>query len=204
MNKEPKSFIAVCANLESMRDKISQEFPSLRVVEFFRDDFLLEDAKAVVKEAYVAEKQTKILLLGANSFRIETQNSLLKILEEPPSHVMFVICVRSKTILLPTIRSRLPLRVYSKEKMDLKTGLDFRRLTIGDVYNFISDKKYISKAELSELVQTITKEAIAQGVNFSHRELDLFAKLLQLSHLNSRPNSILSTQLISILEKVNK
>ena len=36
-------------------------------------------SKAVVKEAYIAEIKPKILILGAKGYRVESQNSLLKI-----------------------------------------------------------------------------------------------------------------------------
>ncbi len=202
MEQSLSSFIAICANIEALQEQISKEYPKRRVCTFIRDEFLLEDAKAVVKEAYIAEKDTKILLLSAKRFRIETQNALLKILEEPPLHVMFIVAVASKTTLLPTIRSRLPLRVFSKEKLELKSGLNFKRLSLGDIYVFLKDKKYISKQELCEYVQCITKEACEQGVEFSHEELDLFAKLFHIASLNSRPVPTLTTQLLTILTKV--
>jgi len=43
---------------------------------------LLENAKEVAAEAYIAESEPKLLVLGAKNFRVEAQNSLLKIIEE--------------------------------------------------------------------------------------------------------------------------
>lgn len=196
------SFIAVSSNFDTVKDEISKSYNKHRIIEFFRDDFLLDDAKSVVKEAYIAEKDTKILLLGAKNYNLYAQNSLLKILEEPPLHVMFIVCVPSKTTLLPTIRSRLPLRNFAKDRVMVKTGLNFARLSLGDVYEFLKDKKYLPKNELADLVQAIGVEAIEQGVGLKSDDLDLFSKLLQLSALNSRASSILTTQLVTILKRV--
>lgn len=197
------SFIAVSSDFESLKEEIKSLYPNNRIVEFLKDDFLIEDSKSVIKEAYVAEKETKIILLGARTFNLYAQNSLLKILEEPPLHVMFILCVPTKTALLPTIRSRLPLKVFSREKKLIKTGLNFANLSLNDVYNFLSDKKYLPKEELLNLIQSITIEAIEQGLNFTEEELDIFAKLLYLASLNSRASTLLSTQLLIVLKKVS-
>lgn len=202
MSSNLNSFIAVSSNFETLKDELAKTYQNQRVVEFLRDDFLLDDAKAVVKEAYIAEKDTKILILGAKNYNLYAQNSLLKILEEPPLHVMFIVCVPSKTTLLPTIRSRLPMKFFAKEKFAVRTGLNFTRLSLGDIYNFLKDKKYLPKNELLDLVQAITIEAIEQGVKFSSKDLDLFGRLLQLSALNSKASTILTTQLITILKRV--
>lgn len=197
------SFIAVSSDFENLKDELKSLYPNQRFIEFIKDDFLTEDAKAVIKEAFIAEKETKILLLGARNYNLYAQNSLLKVLEEPPLHVMFILCVPTKTALLPTIRSRLPLKVFNRKKTLIKTGLNFANLSLSDIFNFLSDKKYLPKEELLVLLQSITTEAISQGVNFSEKELDTFAKLLQLAALNSRSSTLLSTQLLIILKKVS-
>lgn len=197
------SFIAVSSDFESLKEELKSLYPNQRFIEFIRDDFLIEDSKSVIKEAFIAEKETKILLLGARNYNLYAQNSLLKVLEEPPLHVMFVLCVPTKTALLPTIRSRLPLKVFTRERSLIKTGLNFANLSLNDVFNFLLDKKYLPKEELLVLIQSITTEAIKQGLKFDENELDTFAKLLQLAALNSRSSTLLSTQLLIILKKVS-
>lgn len=202
MNENLSSFIAITSNLESFKEQLDITYKNHRIIYFFEDSFLVEHSKAVIKEAYIAEKDIKILVLGANSFNLVAQNSLLKILEEPPRNIVFILCVSSKTSLLPTIRSRLPLKVFSKEKKIIQTGLDFKNLSLQHVYDFLSDKKYLSKNELVDLIQAILTEAINQGVNLDENDLDIFAKLLHLASLNSRPNPLLTTSLLTILQKV--
>lgn len=201
MNEIFSSFIAISDDFEVTLNEIKRKFPKTRVVDFIKDSFLVDDAKSVVKEAFIAEKDTKILFLGAKSFNLYAQNSLLKILEEPPKNIVFIICISSKSALLPTIRSRLPIRVFSKKKPLPLSGLDFKKLGAKDVYEFLKQHQYISKIELQNMVQTISKESIESGMVFSDEELDMFGKLLQLSSLNTAPRIILSTQLSIILKK---
>lgn len=195
------SFIAVSDDFAKTLEDVRQKFPKTRVVDFVRDDFLVEDAKSVVKESFIAEKDTKILFLGAKLFNTYAQNSLLKILEEPPKNIVYIVCIPSKTALLPTIRSRLPIRVFSQKAKLLASGLDFNRLNVKDVYEFLKQHQYLGKHELQNMVQAITKEAIGSGIKFNDKELDMFGKLLQLSSLNTLPRIILSTQLSIILQK---
>ena len=46
------------------------------------------------------------LIIGADKMRIESQNAFLKILEEPPEYVVFVLLAESSTAFLETILSR--------------------------------------------------------------------------------------------------
>ncbi len=200
---EIHSFIAISSDFESLKLTLKEEYPNNRIVEFCHDDFLVENAKEVVKEAYVAENEIKIILILAKRINIYAQNSLLKILEEPPKNICFIIAVPSKSSLLPTIRSRLGIKVYCNKKQTIQTGLNFKNLSLKEVYEFLKDKKYLSKDETMQLIQTITNEAISQGIQFSSKELDLFANLLKLASLNSRAGNLLTTQLVTILTKVD-
>jgi len=47
-----------------------------------------------------------MILVGADNMRHEAQNALLKILEEPPAHVLFILTCDSRTAMLSTIQSR--------------------------------------------------------------------------------------------------
>ncbi len=47
-----------------------------------------------------------IILCSAQSMTAQAQNALLKILEEPPRHVLFILTCENRTQLLETIRSR--------------------------------------------------------------------------------------------------
>ncbi|HEY9203790.1 MAG TPA: DNA polymerase III subunit delta', partial [Sulfurimonas sp.] len=89
---EPKrGYILISSDIESEYQRISEELRPSRVVGFIEDEFKIEHAKAVVAEAYISEAQTKYLILGANNFNNISQNSLLKLLEEPPRNIELII-----------------------------------------------------------------------------------------------------------------
>ena len=79
-----------------------------------KDEFQIEQANKTLKEAYIASNETKYLFLCGATFRVEAQNALLKILEEPPKNIVFILLVSSKNSLLPTIYSRLPYKNLKK------------------------------------------------------------------------------------------
>lgn len=53
------------------------------------------------------ESERKVYIIrDADAMNREAQNAALKLLEEPPAGVIFVLCVQSPEALLPTVRSR--------------------------------------------------------------------------------------------------
>lgn len=198
------SHILLCRDLQRAHESLLEKYASQRVCSFLpeKDEFLLEDAKKVVKEAYIAESEEKILILCAKGYRIEAQNSLLKILEEPPRNIVFILIAPTKTIFLPTIRSRLGLEELKIPPKNTHSGLDIARLDEKIVYEFVHARTRIGKIELKELVQNITTEAILEhGLVFSSKELDHFSTLLSLCELNSRPQAILFSLLLTIMQR---
>lgn len=204
MIQKLSSFIAIAHDLEAFKEELEQTYSGYRKVFFFKDDFLVDDAKAVIAEAFIAESSQKIIALGAKSFNLICQNSLLKILEEPPKNIVFILCVPTKTTLLPTIRSRLPIKTFYTEKRDTSSGLDFTRLSIKDIYEFLSKHRRLDKRETAALIESIGKEALRSGIQLKDEDLSLFGTLLQLANLNSRPQALLNTQLLTILKRVNE
>lgn len=204
MTKPLSSFIAIAHDLEAFKEELDQSYKGFRRVYFFKDDFLVEDAKAVIAEAFIAESSQKIIALGAKSFNLISQNSLLKILEEPPRNIVFILCVPSKTTLLPTIRSRMPIKVFHKERESIKSGLNFSKLTIKDVYEFLHQNRRLEKREVALLIEAIGKEALRANIKLKGEDLKLFGTLLELANLNSRAQMLLCTQLLTILKRVQK
>ncbi len=68
-----------------------------------------EQARSIVTDAYIKpfESKKKIYIINDGSKLNEfSQNCLLKILEEPPEYVVFIIIATSETVLLQTVLSR--------------------------------------------------------------------------------------------------
>lgn len=201
------SHILITSEYESYKISLINEL-GIKNLRFFEyDDLKVDSAKEIIKEAYLAEVQTKFIVIKASSFGIEAQNSLLKILEEPPRNIIFIIVANSKNSLLPTIKSRLMIKTLGDKKQRIKTELNFKKLSIRDISNFIDEKIGLEKVgeldrlALKELVQTITLEALEQGVRFDEGELEFINKLVYLCEFNAKAHSILSPLLLLIGEK---
>ncbi|MFK5881840.1 MAG: DNA polymerase III subunit delta' [Sulfurospirillum sp.] len=207
-DEEITSYILACKNLELAYETLREQYSEQNCKFFIKDsekqseDFLLEDAKSVVKEAYVAESEKKIIILGAKTYNIYAQNSLLKILEEPPKNIIFILVCESKNVFLPTIRSRLLLKELDFSEERVETELNLANLDLKDIYDFVQKNSRVKKNELKNLMQVIVSEAIIRyGISFRTKELEHFEKLLQLSELNSRPVNILISLLLTIYLK---
>ena len=81
-----------------------------------KEIFSVTDAKLAIEKAYMASEETTIIILAAKSFSPIVQNKLLKVIEEPPKNKEFIIISPSKSTILATIKSRLPIIVLSEEK----------------------------------------------------------------------------------------
>ncbi len=192
------SCIIVSSDMESTKKDLLLKIGSNRVVTFFVDEFKVDDAKAVIKEAYIAEEEHKYLILAAKSYNVYAQNSLLKLLEEPPKNIVFILIISSKNSLLPTIRSRLKVEYesYKKEEIDLK--LDISTFGLQDIFIFLKEHKYSSKDEVKSIVEELLVESIKEGIELTSVELEMFSRSIELLSLNSKAQSILSYLLLMI------
>ena len=202
-----QSKIVITSDFEALKEEILGLYGVNLVRFFFAEDFLLENAKEVAAEAYIAESEPKLLVLGAKNFRVEAQNSLLKIIEEPPKNIFFIIAATSKNMLLPTVRSRLVTENRLIKKQREKTGLNYKRLELKEICAFIDEKSALERSEklvkndLKELIAAIALEATAQGVKFSAEELEYFFKAVRLAELNTKTHALLTPILLMIYEK---
>src|SRR3989344_8918451 len=70
-------------------------------------EYSIEDIKNLKKEAKIFNPKVRIYFLeNFHLSSIPAQNSFLKLLEEPPSNVQFILSTDNKNNLLPTIVSR--------------------------------------------------------------------------------------------------
>ena len=207
MNFIDYSSILVVNDIESTLNELLPNYPmhSTRIIKNEeKDEFLLIQATQAIKEAYIATSEKKYIFLCGSTFRKEAQNSLLKILEEPPKNVIFIIITNSKSSLLPTIYSRLPYKYLKKSILKTESLLDINKLDLKDIYNFLKENQKISKNEAKDIVESILIKANNQKIKLSRKQLELFSISIKLLELNSRPINILTTLLLSIANQKNK
>ena len=199
--------IVITSDFENLKAKLEAEFGVNNLRFFISDDFLLENAKEVIAEAYIAEKDEKILVIEAKSFRTEAQNARLKIIEEPPRNIKFIIVTQSKNLLLPTIRSRMLIENKLTKKPKMSVDLNLNALSLKELTSFIDQKiaeeqaQKFGKNELKELVGAIVTKAVDSGYKFSDDEMEYFFSLIKLADLNAKFHAILTPLLLTIFEK---
>ena len=201
------SSIFIVNSIEDSLSKILAVYPihQTRVIKNEeKDEFQIEQANKTLKESYIASNETKYLFLCGATFRVEAQNALLKILEEPPKNIVFILLVSSKNSLLPTIYSRLPYKNLKKVVEKDNIELNIKKLDLKDIYTFIKNNQKITKNEAINIVETILIKANKENIKFNQKELDVFFKSIKLLELNSKPTTVLTYLLLSILEKESK
>ncbi len=145
------------------------------------DKLLLEDAENIFSRHVhkVGENQMQFVILSFNSTNFQTQNSILKILEEPPRGVHFFLIVQNKKILLPTILSRAQIFEYTKEIEISKETKDFikasyaKRLEI--TKKLVDDLKNekITKQSIIDFIEEIEKYVHGK------KNIELLKKVIQ-------------------------
>lgn len=201
------SSILIVNDIETTVNELISKYPlhSTRIIKNEeKEEFLTAQAAQAIKEAYIASNDTKYIFLCGSTFRKEAQNSLLKVLEEPPRNVVFIIITNSKTSLLPTIYSRLPYKYLKTSILKDESALNLNKLDLKDIYNFLKENQKISKNEAKQIVESILLKVNSQKIKLSAKELDFFSKSIKLLELNSRPINILTTLLLSLANQKNK
>ena len=88
--------------------------------------FHVDTVRQIRSDAYIKPNEAPLrvfLLEGAEAMSEQAQNALLKVFEEPPERVMFILTVTSAVKLLPTVRSRAQIFTLEGEEQPSDTDL---------------------------------------------------------------------------------
>ena len=203
------SQILIVSDISEAIDNLSLLIPknNIRVIRNEiedNDNFLIEHSLLVLKESYISTKDKKYIILCGNSFNKESQNSLLKLLEEPPGNIIYIILSKSKSSFLQTILSRLPYKIIKRKNIIKDFELDLKKLDLKDIYNFIKDNQRINKIDSKILIESILYSINNNKIKLDNKELEMFSKSIKLIEFNSKPINILTTILLTILHRKNK
>jgi len=179
-------------DIEKLKDDLLMQYDN--IVLFEDNELKLALVREIKEEAYKTTNKEKIILIKAISLRIESQNALLKLLEESPEKIRFFIITTSKYSLLDTIRSRMEIKQINYELPDVKIDLNIDRLTTKNIYETL--KKEMTKQELKLYIQKLLKEIKTPN----QRVLDNFELAIKLVDLNGDKQALLSLLLLSIRE----
>ncbi len=194
--------IIITEKLEARAAELEHALVPLRSVLFIRDDFKIEDAKEVIAEAYRSETDRKTLILGAKSFTIPAQNALLKILEEPPRNIVFILLAPNKSTFLPTVRSRLTLTHEKEEKEYLSLPISLKQLDLNALFEFVKEHEKAKKHEAKAIIESLLHHALhTERLPLTIQQLEGFQKAFRLIELNGRFQSLLVMLLMNFLKE---
>jgi DNA polymerase-3 subunit delta' len=172
------------------------------IIETQAKEFLIEHATKAIEKAFVATDVNNYIILIAPRFSDISQNRLLKIIEEPPKNKYFILITESKSSILPTIKSRLPITVLHDNKNREIFKLDIDNLNLAKVYKFVQENNRLSSIECRVLVEEIAKIAIkSERYNLDESLLKVFSNSIRALEVGSPTSFILNTVLIKLLAK---
>jgi len=196
------SHIVIDEDIEGCFSLYNELLSDERCVGYIKDDFLIEDTKSVIAEAYIAEDRSKYLILGAKSFNTVSQNALLKVLEEPPRNIIFIIIAPSKATLLPTVRSRLLLKNRKNRSSTSALDIVLKDLELDTLFVFIKENERLSRHESKSLVESIYTQAVfVDKIVLDLHQCEAFERAMKLIDLNSKVSTILLNLLTTFLKK---
>ncbi len=154
-----------CGKCPSCRQLESLSFPDLIYLKKVKDKKTIgidEVREQIIKNAYIKpfySSKKVFLIKDGDDLTVEAQNGLLKVLEEPPQYVTFIILVTKKNMLLDTVLSRscvLNLHPVSKDEAleylkntypdlpnaDISFGTKFCQGIIGKAEKMLFDESY--------------------------------------------------------------
>ncbi|AJC92327.1 DNA polymerase III, delta prime subunit [Campylobacter subantarcticus LMG 24377] len=207
--------IIIYNDFELMQEKLIEEYGQknlrffipknpdleLRLNDLTYDKNAQATARAIMKESYMAEAHAKIIVILAKSFREEAQNFLLKLFEEPPKNVYFIIVAPSKNVFLPTILSRFMIEKHKIQREKISLNLDLKKMDLANVLAFLKKYENIDKQECLELISALSYECFKQDIKLNDEEIDFFYKAYELAKLNAKPSVLLSTIVLFLHER---
>ncbi|WP_286005514.1 DNA polymerase III subunit delta' [Campylobacter avium] len=198
------SKIIISSNFEAVKEKLLNEHSS-SIIKFIpkevTDEFLMDNAKEVQRESFIAENKEKIIVIMANSFRNEAQNFLLKLFEEPPKNIKFLLVSPSRNLLLATVRSRFICENLKEQKIKKDFDLSPKNLDLKNFFAFLQKNENMDKNELLDFIQDFAMKT-CQYKNLDEKELEYFYKFYELARLNSRASIIISAMFLLLQERL--
>jgi len=170
---------------EVLKTELDNFYSDCEIRWFHFDSLLIDAVRDIIDESYQTSDMEKRIIIEAKRINQVSQNGLLKILEEPPKGVNWTIIVPSKSILLPTIRSRLPLRVI-EGKQEAVPNIEIPNLFKLDLLSlnqFLTRIKKFEKREAQLILDAILQKNLSYP--FSSEDIERFSIASQLIPLGT-------------------
>jgi DNA polymerase-3 subunit delta' len=196
ITQQPKEVLSKLKELKS-----NEQFT---IIDSNEKEFLLEHATEAIAKAFISSDVTNFIILIAPRFSVIAQNRLLKILEEPPRDKEFILITKSKSSILPTIKSRMPITIIKDDLEVDDLELDILNLNLAKVYEFSQKNSRISSKECKELIEKIAIGVIkSEKYNINSSLLETFSNSIKALEVGSPSSFILNGLLIRLLARKN-
>jgi len=97
-----------CIDCDKAQRKIHPDITTVRRIDDKRN-IVVDQIRELKQDVFILPNDSisKVYVIkDAETMNINAQNAFLQILEEPPTHVVFILCTPNASALLPTVRSR--------------------------------------------------------------------------------------------------
>lgn len=138
-----------------------EEFPDVTLISKDKDrtNIPIDVIKQMKRNAYLLPNESDFqtfIITDAESLRPDAQNSLLKILEEPPETARFILCAKDKSSILETILSRVE-QFSLTEDSDIAAGgkIGKKAETAADSFldSLVKGNEYSAMISLAPLIK---------------------------------------------------
>ncbi len=184
----PTKGCGICITCQNIKQKQHQNLLWLSPVKNYKK----EDLKSIEeKTAYQLEDNHHFFIVITQADRLNTacSNSLLKLIEEPPTGYHFILCTQNKDALLPTIISRSLITTIAGTYADstLSQLAQIFKQAKADFIEFLSllDSQKPTEQEATALIEDLLYECIHQNETKNFINEEKIAILKQ--HLSMAP-----------------
>ena len=173
-------------------DRVIEEIKPHEIIRV--DELKIDDVKTIKDLAYIAEKNKKIILIAAEKYSGVSQNALLKLLEEPPKNIDFILLAKSKYALLDTIKSRLIMqnKIYNKE---IRSDIDISSITNEKILEVLQQD--LDNREIKAFIYKILKEK-----NLNEEQMEILSNAIKMIELNIDKKAVVALIMMSLKERI--
>ncbi len=158
-----------CLNCKSCHLIDVGTHPDSQITEPQKNIIKVDEIRNLRLEAFMSPMQSKarvFIINDAHTMNSNAQNALLKVLEEPPKNVTFILLTKSASLLLETIRSRCVLLTLAPVPLENEGA------------EFIAKTRLISFDDAYKLLIR-TDGNIGEAINYSEENFESFSSIAQ-------------------------
>jgi len=153
----------------------------------------VEDVAKIRELAYVTSKEKRVILICAQKYLSVSQNALLKLLEEPPKNVEFVLLAKSKHSLLDTIKSRMVIeKLYFNPPKNPPVKLS--KITNDKILDLL--KEDFDKDEIKAIIYELINK------DLDEQQLKILGDAIKMLELNIDKKSVLALVMLALKERM--